>query len=248
MCTSDSASHPHEFRYFFASKFALSTFEGDRAFMTQIVVALHSWNRTDTAVAPTLQFGVQFDEVLVHREQLSASLQSEAQVNAVLASEATIAQAVRNDVAGVERSTGVRTDAAKLSAFTSQMVARARTATALSVAGAAEMNARLRTVAVNPPPLLVPPVEVRDFRRPAPLPLAHFGALSGARSWMMVRPADFDGGVFDAATPPPLAATTTAPRIGPPVFATGAGLGSVAPLPPLAAGSHNHGTVTASLW
>ena len=142
---------------------------------------------------------MQWDEVLVHREQLAASLQSEAEGNALLSSEAAIAQVVRTDVAGLERDTGVRTDAAKLSQFNTRMLERARTATAISVAGAAEMNARMRTAAVDPPPLLVPPFETANFGRPAPLPLANFGTFSGAHSWMIVNPADVCHDSADAA-------------------------------------------------
>ena len=176
------------------------------------------WKRVDTSVPPSLRFGVQFDEVLVHREQMASLLESQKEASALLSTPATVDAVVRNDFAGVERMTGVRTDAKHLAAFTSKMLSKAKTATALSVAGAAEMHARLRTTAVDPPPVLVPPTFVRDYGRSAPLPLAAFGAHSGASSWMHVSPADLHDDSRDAAA----AAAATAAGASAAVAATGA--------------------------
>jgi hypothetical protein len=185
----------------------------------------HRWKRTDTSVEPVLLFGVQWDEVLVHREQLASSLTDAREQRALLASSATVAQVVRNDVAGIERTTGIRTDPKKLASFTADLIAKARTATALVAAGSGDMTARLRTTATRAPTLLAPPVEARDYGRPTALPLAQFGALTGAHSWMRVAPMDIAHDAEDAAAaasaaaaapPPPLppSTTTTAPRIG----------------------------------
>ena len=151
----------------------------------------------DTIPDPIITWGIQWSALGIDTARaIPSTLRTAEEIDSALANRQTAMMIVQQDVAGIERSTGLRTTAADCTALVQRVQERARAETTLKLHGSLELYSRLRTTLAAPAQssMALPRLPPTTIGEPCPLP---HRAVAGRHVTYSNIALDFDDAVAD---------------------------------------------------